>query len=149
VKFSEFHVGQEISAGPYLVSQEEIVKFAIDFDPQWFHVDPLAASKGPFEGLIASGWHTCGIAMRLIANGPLSHSESYASPGLAYVKWPCPVRPGDALSLRASVLEKRCSRTRRTLGLLRWRWQLFNGSGIEVLDLEATSLFDLSKVEFQ
>ncbi len=83
MKFSEFHVGQEISGGPYLVSQEEIVKFAIDFDPQWFHVDPLAASKGPFEGLIASGWHTCGIAMRLVANGPLSHSESCASPA-----WP-------------------------------------------------------------
>ncbi len=65
------------------------------------------------------------------------------------MKWPHPVRPGDTLTLRATVLEKRCSRTQRTLGLLRWRWQLFNGSAIEVLDLEATSLFDLSKVEFQ
>ena len=73
-----------------------------------------------------------------------SGSESFASPGLAYVKWPHPVRPGDRLTLKATVIETRCARSQPTLGILRWRWQLFNAAGAEVLDLEATSLFDLA-----
>ena len=71
-------------------------------------------------------------------------SESFASPGLAYVKWPHAVRPGDLLTLRATVLEARRASSRSSLGLLRWRWQMFNARGVEVLDLEATSLFDLA-----
>ncbi len=145
MKFAEFHAGQVIAAGPYLVGEDELLQFARAYDPQWFHTDPVAAAKGRFEGLIASGWHTCGIAMRLAAQAALEGSESFASPGLAYVKWPHPVRPGDRLSLRATVLEARRSRGQSGLGILRWRWQLHNAAGIEVLDLEATSLFDLSK----
>ncbi|MGH6626866.1 MAG: MaoC family dehydratase [Burkholderiaceae bacterium] len=143
MKFAEFHAGQVIEAGPYAVSEAELVQFARAYDPQWFHTDPAAAGQGPFGGLIASGWHTCGIAMRLVADAALAGSESFASPGLAYVKWPHPVRPGDALSLRATVLEARRSRSQPHLGILRWRWQLFNAAGREVLDLEATSLFEL------
>ena len=147
MKFADFHAGQVIHAGPYRVTPEESVAFATAYDPQWFHTDAQAAQDGSFGGLIASGWHTCGIAMRLVADAALAGSESYASPGLAYVKWPHPVRPGDALSVRATVIEVRRSRAKPTLGILRWRWQLFNGSGAEVLDLEATSLFDLSVKE--
>jgi acyl dehydratase len=145
VKFAEFHVGQVIEAGPHVLTQDELLRFARDWDPQWFHTDPAAAEAGPFQGLIASGWQTCGIAMRLIADAVLAGSESYASPGLAYVKWPHPVRPGDALSVRATVLQVRRSSSQPHLGLLRWRWQLFNQAGREVLDLEATSLFDLNR----
>jgi acyl dehydratase len=144
MKFAEFHVGQVIEAGPYEVSEEEIVRFATAYDPQWFHTDAQAAKGGRFEGLIASGWHTCGIAMRLVADAALAGSESFASPGLAYVKWPHPVRPGDKLTVRATVVEVRRSKGQSALGILRWRWQLFNAKGTEVLDLEATSLFDLS-----
>jgi len=144
MKFAEFSVGQVIEAGPYEVSEEEIVRFATAYDPQWFHTDAQAAKAGRFEGLIASGWHTCGIAMRLVADAALAGSESFASPGLAYVKWPHPVRPGDRLTARATVVEARRSKGRSALGILCWRWQLFNGKGAEVLDLEATSLFDLS-----
>ncbi len=144
MKFSEFHVGQVIEAGPYEVSEEEIVRFATAYDPQWFHTDAQAAKGGRFEGLIASGWHTCGIAMRLVADAALAGSESFASPGLAYVKWPHPVRPGDQLTVRATVVEVRRSKGQSALGILRWRWQLFNAKGNEVLDLEATSLFDLA-----
>jgi acyl dehydratase len=81
--------------------------------------------------------------MRLVADAALQGSESFASPGLAYVKWPYPVRPGDLLTVRATVLDTRRASSRPSLGILRWRWQLFNASGVEVLDLEATSLFDL------
>jgi acyl dehydratase len=144
MKFAEFSVGQVIEAGPYEVSEEEIVRFATAYDPQWFHTDAQAAKGGRFEGLIASGWHTCGIAMRLVANAALAGSESFASPGLAYVKWPHPVRPGDLLTVRATVVEVRRSKGQSALGILRWRWQLFNAKGTEVLDLEATSLFDLA-----
>ena len=144
MKFAEFHAGQAIEAGPYEVSEEEIVRFATAYDPQWFHTDAQAAKGGRFEGLIASGWHTCGIAMRLVADAALAGSESFASPGLAYVKWPHPVRPGDRLTVRATVVEVRRSKGQSALGILRWRWQLFNAKGTEVIDLEATSLFDLA-----
>jgi acyl dehydratase len=144
MRFEEFQVGNVIEAGPYLVSEQEIVGFATAFDPQWFHVDAAAAAGGRFGGLIASGFHTCSIAMRLVAAAALQGSEAFASPGLGYVKWPAPVLPGDALRLRIEVLEKRRARARSSLGVLRWRWQLFNQHGAEVLDLEATSLFDLA-----
>ncbi len=133
-----------LEAGPYWVSEEEIVQFAKTYDPQWFHMDAAAARHGRFGGLIASGWHTCSIAMRLVADAMLRDSESFASPGIGYIKWPNPVRPGDRLALRATVLESRRSSTNSELGILRWRWQLYNGDTLEVLDLEATSLFDLS-----
>jgi len=143
MKFGEFHVGQVIEAGPYVLAQDALLAFANDWDPQWFHTDPEAAEAGPHGGLIASGWQTCGIAMRLAVQAALKGSESFASPGLAYVKWTHPVRAGDALSLKATVLEVRRSASQPTLGLLRWRWQLFNQGGTQVLDLEATSLFKL------
>jgi acyl dehydratase len=143
MKFAEFHPGQIITAGPHTVTEAELLAFARDWDPQWFHTEPAAAAAGKFQGLIASGWHTCGIAMRLVVAAALEGSESFASPGLAYVKWPAPVRPGDALTLRATVIEARRASAKPRLGILRWRWQLFNAAGVEVLDLEATSLFDL------
>ncbi len=139
MKFAQFQPGQELQAGPYEVSEPEIVHFAEQWDPQWFHTDAAAAREGPFEGLIASGWHTCCIAMRMAALEFLEDSEFYASPGLAYIKWPHPVRPGDSLRLKAHVLEVRTSS--RGLGIMRWRWQLFNQHDKQVLDLEATSLF--------
>jgi len=143
LKFAEFHAGQVLHAGPYAVSEAEILGFAKQWDPQWFHTDPEAAARGPFDGLIASGWHTCGIAMRLAADSFLAGSESYASPGLAYIKWQHPVRPNDVLRLRVTVLESRVSQSNSSLGILRWSWQLHNAANTEVLDLEATSLFKL------
>ena len=143
MKFADFQVGQVIEAGPYVLSQDELLSFAREWDPQWFHTDPEAAAEGPHGGLIASGWQTCGIAMRLAVAAALNGSESFASPGLAYVKWTHPVRAGDALSLKATVLDTRRSASQPTLGILRWRWQLFNQDVTQVLDLEATSLFKL------
>jgi len=145
MKFAEFFAGQVIEAGPYTLTEAEVLQFATAYDPQWFHTDPDAAAQGPFGGLIASGWQTCGIAMRLVADAALAGSESFASPGLAYLKWKHPVRPGDALRVRATVLETRRSASQPHLGILRWRWQLYNQAATEVLDLEATSLFDLNR----
>ena len=144
MKFAEFHAGQRIEAGPHQVTEAEVLSFATAWDPQWFHTDAEAAAEGPFGGLIASGWHTCGIAMQLVVGAALAGSESFASPGLVYVRWPNPVRPGDALKLVVDVIEVRRSESKPRLGILRWRWQLFNQRGLEVLDLEATSLFRLN-----
>ncbi|MDM0052500.1 MaoC family dehydratase [Variovorax sp. J22R115] len=143
MKFADFHAGQIIEAGPYLVTEAEVLQFARAYDPQWFHTDADAAAGGPFGGLIASGWHTSAIAMRLVADAALAGSESFASPGLQYLKWPNPVRPGDSLRLVADVAEVRRSEKRPTLGILRWRWRLFNQRELPVLELEVTSLFRL------
>lgn len=142
--FDEFHPGQRLTYGPATVSEAEIVAFANAYDPQWFHADAERARAGRWHGLIASGWHTCSIAMRLIVDGALRGSESFASPGLEYLKWLAPVRPGDALTVNAEVLDARRSERNPTLGVLRWRWQLVNQTGELVLDLVATSLFDLA-----
>lgn len=143
MKFAEFFAGQVIELGPHELSKQDILQFAVAYDPQWFHTDEAAADQGPFGGLIASGWHTCALAMRLAADGVLKGSESFASPGLAYIKWPHPVRPGDRLALRITVLDVRRSKSQPGLGIVRWRWQMFNQRQVEVLDLEATSLFKL------
>jgi acyl dehydratase len=144
LKFAEFHPGQVIDLGPIDVTEAEVLAFAERFDPQWFHTDPVAAAQGPYGGLIASGWQTCGLVMRLVVQQVLTGSESFGSPGAAYLKWLHPVRPGDSLRVRATVLEVRRSQSKPNLGVLRWRWQAFNQQGTEVMDLEATSLFDLS-----
>jgi acyl dehydratase len=145
MRFAEFRTGQVIEAGPYRLEEAEILDFARRYDPQWFHLDAALAAQSAWGSLIASGWQTCAIAMRLAVDAALRDSESFGSPGLDYLKWPNPVRAGDALSLRAEVIGTRRSKSRPSLGMLHWRWQLFNQDGAEVLDLTATSLFDLGR----
>ncbi len=143
MKFADFFEGQIIATDTYTVTEEEIIAFAKQYDPQWFHVSPELALQGPFSGLIASGWHSCGIAMRLMVDHVLHDSESFASPGLSYVKWHHPVRPDDTLRVRAEVLEVRRSESKTDLGILRWQWQMTNQTEITVLELEAVSLFKI------
>lgn len=142
--FDEFRPGQTLRYGPATLSEAEILSFAREYDPQWFHLDIERAKTSRWQGLIASGWQTCGIAMRLAGDGALRGSESFGSPGLDYLKWPAPVRPGDALTLLAEVLEARRSERQPALGILRWRWQLFNQHDVCVLELVATNLFELA-----
>jgi len=144
MKFSDFTPGQTLVFGPVTITEAEILAFARHYDPQWFHTNPARAAASRWRGLIASGWQTCCIAMRLAVHGALEGSESFGSPGLEYLKWLQPVRPGDALTLKAEVLETRRSDKNPQLGLLRWRWNLANQRGEVVLDLVATSLFDLA-----
>ncbi|MGI8895378.1 MAG: MaoC family dehydratase [Casimicrobiaceae bacterium] len=144
MRFAEIAAGQVIAAGPETITERQILEFAREFDPQWFHTDPARAAASTWNGLIASGWQTCAIAMRMVVSAALTGSESFGSPGLAYLKWESPVRPGDELRLVIDVLDKRVATKRPTLGIVRWRWRLFNQRGETVLDLEATSLFDLA-----
>ena len=110
MKFAEFSVGQVIHCGPASLTERQITDFARDYDPQWFHTDPQRAADSTWQGLIASGWQSCGVAMRMVCDEILADSESFGSPGLAYLKWENPVRPGDALKLRVDVLDVRVAR---------------------------------------
>ncbi len=143
MRFADFHEGMTADIGPATLTEQEIIEFARHYDPQWFHTDPDRAASGWHGGLIASGWHTCSLAMRLTVDNFLQDSDSFGSPGLVYLKWLAPVRPNDVLMLRATVLEKRVSAKNPLIGVMRWRWQLRNQDQVEVLDLEATTLFDL------
>jgi acyl dehydratase len=143
MKFADLEVGRRIVHGPVRVDADEMIAFARKYDNQWFHTDPMRAESSVWNGLIASGWHTCAIAMSMVAEAILKDSESFASPGLDYVKWPHPVRPNDMLTLNVLVLESRISATRPSLGIVRWQWMLVNQDERTVLDLEAASMFDI------
>ncbi|WP_322997035.1 MaoC family dehydratase [Castellaniella sp.] len=143
MKFKEFEPGQIIKHGPITVDEAEMLAFAKAYDPQWFHLDAARAEDGRWGGLIASGWMTCGLAMRMAAEAALAGSESFGSPGLERLRWMVPVRPGDQLRLEATVDSKRISSSRDDLGIMRWTWRLFNQNDQQVLELEVTSLFDL------
>lgn len=144
MKFGEIKAGQVIEAGTVSVSEEQIIAFARQFDPQWFHTDPQRAAASRWRGLIASGWHTCCLAMKLVVDNVLAGSESFGSPGLTNLNWSNPVRPGDQLRLQIEVTDVRTARSRATLGIVRWTWRMQNQRDAEVLSLEATSLFELS-----
>lgn len=143
MKFAEFEAGQIIDAGSVTVSEQQIIDFARRFDPQWFHTDPVRAATSRWNGLIASGWHTCCLAMKLVVDNVLAGSESFGSPGLTNLSWANPVRPGDQLKLQLQVLDVRTARSRPTLGIVRWVWLMRNQQAAEVLSLEVTSLFAL------
>ena len=145
MKFKDFEVGMVLTHPPVVVTREEMLEFARVYDPQFFHVDEAAAEQSRWGGLIGSGWLTCGIAMRMIFDVALNGSESFGSPGLERLRWPKPVRPGDALRLEATVDSKRISSSRSDLGILRWTWRMFNQDDDLVLELEATNMFELAE----
>ena len=143
MKFAEIKAGMVFTVGRRSVSEQEIIEFARNYDPQWFHTDPARAAASRWQGLIASGWHTCSIAMQLLVTHVLANSESIGSPGLEQVKWPNPLRPGEEVELTVEVLQTRVSGSGK-MGIVRWRWVLATLAGVQVLDVTGTSLFELS-----
>jgi acyl dehydratase len=141
--FEDYAVGAVYEYGYVSVSEAEIVAFAEQFDPQPIHVDARFAASGPFGGVIASGWHTASIAMRLVVAHYLSRVASLASPGIDELRWPAPVRPGDSLRLRATIVEARRSRSKPDRGLVRTRAELLNQHDQTVLSLVAMNLLRL------
>ena len=142
MKFAEFKAGMVITVGRRSLSEQEVIEFARRYDPQWFHTDPARAAASRWQGLIASGWHTCSIAMQLLVTHVLADSESIGSPGLEQVKWPNPLRPGEEVELTVEVLQTRISSSGK-MGIVRWRWVLATLAGAQVLDVIGTSLFEL------
>ena len=141
--FEDYVVGAVYEYGYVSVSEAEIIAFAEQFDPQPIHVDTRFAGSGPFGGVIASGWHTASIAMRLVVAHYLSRAASLASPGVDELRWPAPVRPGDSLRLRATIVEARRSRSKPDRGLVRTRAELLNQHDETVLSLVAMNLLRL------
>ena len=138
--FEDYPAGAVYTAGSIRVGAAEIVEFARKYDPQAMHTDPAAAAAGPFGGLIASGWQTGALMMRMFADNFLSPASSIASPGLDELRWLKPVRPGDVLSLRVTILEARPSRSKPDQGVLRSLVEVLNQHDETVMSLKPISL---------
>ncbi|WP_066519861.1 MaoC family dehydratase [Curtobacterium ammoniigenes] len=138
--FEDYVPGIDVQYGSEPVRQDDLLRFATEFDPQMIHTDPARAVDGPFGGLIASGWHTAALMMRILATSFLNDAASLASPGVDELRWLRPVRPGDVLSARFEVLEARRSRSKPDRGILRTRITVTNDRDEPVMTLIAMNM---------
>lgn len=132
--FEDLEVGKVYGSDEVVVSLSKIQEFAGYFDPQPFHLDPDAAKDSVFEQLVASGWHTAALAMRLRVTGELKLAGGWIGMGVESLRWPSPVRPGDRLRAEMEVIEKRESRSNPKRGVIRVRTSLFNQEGSLVFE---------------
>jgi acyl dehydratase len=139
--FEDFHAGQEIDLGTRSVSEEEIIAFASAFDPQPFHVDKEAAAQSIYGGVIASGWHTCSMMMRMVVDGLMAKSASMGSPGLDGVRWLAPVRAGDTLNVRYRTTRVKASNSKPDRGVVWSTWVAINQHGETVCTVEGMGMF--------
>jgi len=138
----DFTVGAVDEFGNYTVSRDEIIAFGRQFDPQPFHIDEELARQHAFGGLVASGWHTAGMCMRMAVERYLgADSGSLGSPGVDELRWHKPVRPGDTLSMRTQILEVTPSRSKPDRGVVRSRYELYNQRRELVMSLIAIGMF--------
>jgi acyl dehydratase len=138
--FEDFVPGSVRTSGTVLVTEEEIIEFAKRYDPQVFHTDPVAARDSIYGGLVASGWHTAAMAMRLIVENYLSGVASVGSPGVDEVRWSKPVRPGDRLSVRVTVLEARRSESKPDRGIVRSLVEVLNQDMAVVMSFKGVTM---------
>jgi acyl dehydratase len=139
--FEDFEIGKTIAVGSRLVDEEEIIAFAKQFDPQPFHVDPAAAKDSIFGGIIASGWHTCSMIMRLMVDGFLRESTSMGSPGVDEVRWIKPVRGGDTLFVTTTILDLKPSSSKADRGVVWTEWRATNQHGELVATIKGMGMF--------
>jgi acyl dehydratase len=139
--WEDLSTGTVFDLGTYEVTKEEILEFAKKYDPQPFHTDEKAAEESIFGGLIASGWHTCSMMMRLFCDGLLARSASMGSPGVDQVRWLKPVRPGDTLHARLEIIDSRASRSKPDRGVVRSRWDVRNQDGEQVMTMEGMGMY--------
>ena len=135
--FEDYRPGLVLEFGSAAVDEAEVIEFARRFDPQPFHIDAEAAAQGSFGGLIASGWHTGSLMMRLLVEHYLSPVASLGSPGLDELRWLAPVRPGDTLSVRVTILETRRSQSKPDRGLVRALMEVLNQRREVVMSMKA------------
>jgi len=141
IYFEDFQVGQMYELGSYTVSEEQIISFATEFDPQPFHINAALAAETIYGGIIASGLHTAAIFMRLLYDGLLCRSASMGSPGQDELRWVRPVRPGDTLSARGTVEELIPSKSKPDRGLVRTYYEVFNQAGETVMTMRGLGMF--------
>jgi acyl dehydratase len=139
--FEDFKVGDVMVMGERTIGKEEMIAFAREFDPQPFHIDEDAAKQSSFGGLIASGWHTCALVMRMMCDHHLNQSASLGSPGLDNIRWLKPVRPGDTLTAARVIVEARPSQSKPTVGIIKSRWEVHNQRGELVMTMEGFGMF--------
>ena len=139
--FEDFQVGHVAEYGDKLVTAEEIKEFAAEFDPQPMHLDEEAARKTLVGGLCASGWHTCAIMMRIVADGFMLNSSSMGSPGVDEIRWRAPVRPNDRLRVRVNVLETREPKSRPDFGFVKIRYDVLNADNVVVMTSVGNMMF--------
>lgn len=137
----DFAVGQVIEFPPRTVSEDEIIAFARDYDPQPFHLDKEAARQSLFGGLCASGWHTAGMMMRMLVDHMIGKYASMGSPGVDQLRWVRPVFPGDTLHLRGEILEVKPSRSKPDRGVITSRYEMKNQKGETVLTMQAKGMY--------
>jgi acyl dehydratase len=135
--FEDYVPGLTVDCGSFSVSEEQIVAFAAEYDPQPFHIDPVGAKDGPFGGLIASGWQTTSKTMRLLVEYFVSPESSLGAAGVDEIRWPRPVRPGDTLHVVATVLEARRSNSKPDRGIVRSLSEVTDQNGDLVMKLTA------------
>jgi acyl dehydratase len=138
--FEDVAVGDVVEYGEHTFTGEGIVAFAEEFDPQPFHVDEAAAAESPYSGLIASGWHTASVCMRLLVEGVLSEWASMGARGLEELTWHHPVRPGDTLSIRSEILDTWPSESKSDRGYVRWKLDGINQDDEVVLTWVAVGM---------
>jgi acyl dehydratase len=138
--FEDYLPGAVIECGRIPVSEAEIIEFARRYDPQDMHVNPEAAARGRFGGLVASGWHTAAMTMRLVADDFLPKAASLASPGIDELRWLKPVRPGDVLRIRVTVVEATPSRSRPDRGMVRSFVETLNQDGDVVMSMKPMNI---------
>jgi acyl dehydratase len=137
----DFHPGETIELGSRSVDRDEIIEFARKYDPQPFHVDEEAGRRSIYGGLIASGWHTVGMLMRLLVDTVASRSASMGSPGIDEIRFLRPVRPGDTLSARMIVLDVVPSRSKADRGHVRASYEVFNQHGDKVMTMIGLGIY--------
>lgn len=138
--FEDYAGGAAFECRPIVVDESEIIAFARRYDPQDFHTDPAAAARSIYGGLIASGWHTAAMTMRQLVEDYLSSVASLGSPGIDELRWILPVRPGDTLHVRVTVLEARRSRSKPDRGVVRSFIEVSNQRAELVMSLKAINL---------
>ena len=140
--FEDLTVGEQRSFGSYEVTDEEILAFAEQYDPQWFHTDPeRAEAESLFGGLAASGWHTASMTMRMLVDEHLSQTASYGAVGVDKLRWPNPTFPGETLSVTLEVLEKTPSESKPDRGTVRTKVATVNEDGEPKMTMEPIVLY--------
>ncbi len=139
--WEDFSPGQVIDCGSRLVTREDIVAFAAEYDPQPMHLDEEAARATLFGGLVASGWHSCCILMRMLSDNLLCGTSFMGAPGVDEVKWLAPVRPDKRIKARATVLETRLSRSRPEMGFVKFRFELTAAADEPVMVMIVSPMF--------
>src|SRR5438874_9656153 len=139
--FEDFVAGETVELGSVVFTQAEIIDFARAYDPQPMHTDPEAARGSIYGGLIASGWQTATSYMRLLVDRIMRDADSIGSPGIDNLRWLKPVRPGDVLRARFTVVEARVSNSRPDWGIVRSRGEVLNQNEELVMQVEAVNFF--------